>query len=367
MTAGVVFAARQIGVGMEAFNHTLQGQPEKTAVFSPISLEVDCALFAESLDTISKAGVSETMGVVIDFESTYRPVMDELMTGTNGLSLTAARGFCIPEIKLSLPAHRQFLERAYGAEVMRLHPRQGAEAWFRAQMDGEMEGFEIDSDLSNAHSFCFYDLVSVRISWQDSFPAADTRRGAFVTAAGVTNEVEYLSDTREVDTWETKEFSLLRLPLGSGMWFYAMLPAPGISLARLRDAIGPSRIDLVLTVTKSLVEKGVWHGPCQVVLPKIDVTSRLDLRPALSRLRVPQQGLVHVAGECSARECVQYARFRLDEGVRMRTSSAEEKKEPGTAARLGEPKRMAFDRPFVFFVHHEGTASVPVAGQFCGD
>lgn len=355
---------RHIGFETDAFNRMFPASYQKNVVFSPMSFELDCAVIAECLDTIPKAKISEQLGVVLDFESSYRPMLDFFACRTNGNLVVSARGFCVPEVHKAVPAHRLFLERVYDVEVMRVAPAAGAECWFRASMEGEMEDFALPGN-SAAGKYAFYDLISFSAAWRDSFPVANTRPMRFETADGGAADLEFMSDVREVEAWETKEFTMLVLPLKDEAWFYAIMPNPGQDLTSARRAVSSTQIEQLLTVTKSLTEEGVFRGVAEVALPKMELRSRLNMVSAFGYFGIPLQGLNPIAGEATPSECVQWTRFRLSERGRggdiAEGKSSEERALVGPAA-----KRFVFSRPFLFFIYHVPSATVPMAGQFTG-
>lgn len=359
-------AARHVGFQTDAFNRAYPASLARTAIFSPASFEIDCALIAESLETIPKANVSETMGIVLDFESTFRPVLEALSVRTNGLSVVTARGFCLPELKEVSPQFRQYLEEVYGTEVLPYFPREGAENWFRATMDGEMEDFSLPLGSLNLNRYSLYDLVSVSAEWQDPFPTANTREMPF-RPDDTTNVimVSCMSDVRRADTWENDDYTLLKLPLKGDAYFYAMLPKAGGDLSPARQDLSSLEIDRILSVTKSVTEKGVAHGSCAIVLPKFDLRSRTSFSSILTYFRIPSKGLVRVAGSRPAHEHVQHVRFRLAEHGRYETPVL--RKAPDEVVPIdATTKKLVFNRPFLFFVYHESTATVLLAGQFFG-
>lgn len=362
-----LWAARHIGFETDAFNRIYPASFAKSLVFSPASFEIDCAVIAETLETIPKANVSETMGVLLDFESMYRPIVEAYAAQTNGFKVTTARGFCVPELKHALPAFRQQLERAYGVEVLMAHPARGAESWFRATMEGEMEDFRVSSDLGRTSRFAYYDLVSVAVAWRDSFPTENTRKIKFRSSPEAEAQtVVCMSDVRRADTWETKEYTLLRLPLKDEAWFYALLPKEGFGLSDARVDLSSMEIDHLLTVSSSVTDPHAAHGPCVIVLPRITLRSRLDFSSVLTYFRIPSKGLYHVAGDWTAHEYVQLAKFTLAEqgpGEQPLASKPAEEIVPLTP----DAKKLVFNRPFLFFVYHEGTKTIPIAGQYCGE
>lgn len=359
-------AFRHVGFQTDAFNRAYPASYANSMVFSPLSFELSAAILAESLETIPKANVSERMGIVLDFGSTYRPILEALEDRTNGLSVVSARGFCVPNISTAEIPFRHYLETTYGAEVLRLFPHEGAESWFRATMDGEMENFEIPVNVIQGGRYAFYDLVSVSAEWAEPFPTGNTREIPFYPDDS-TNAVPVvaMADVRAADTWDNEDYTLLRLPLRGGASFFAMLPKKEKDLLPARQDMTSLEIDHLLTVTKSITEKGVDHGPCAIVLPRLELFSRTNFSAILAYFRIPTKGLVHVTGDLPAREHVQYTRFRLAEHGRAEKPLV--RKDPEAVVPIGpSTRKLVFNRPFLFFVYQESTSSVLMAGQFFG-
>lgn len=354
MLSSELLAARSLSFEAEAFEQAKRSFANGNFVFSPLSFELDCVLFADCLETIPKANVADSMGAAVGFESVYGPIYEALATRKNGFSFISARGFCVPEIQKANPVHRQYLENFHGAEVLRLYPTFGAESWFKASMEGEMEDFAVPAKKSNADHYSFYDLVSVRLNWKERFPTANTRKMKFNPAQeSGPIQLSCMSDVRVADTWETKKFVALRLPLENDAWFYAVGSKEPISIEQLVSGFN------------AVGEVGMTHGPCAIVLPKIEMTSRVDLRPILSYAKVPTAGLTSVAPGITPRECEQHIKFVMSENG-IDQEPLEEKPANEIVALTKQSKRLVFNRPFVFFVYDERTASLPIAGVFSG-
>lgn len=354
MMSSELLATRYLSFETEAFEQAKKSFAKSDFVFSPLSFELDCVLFADCLETIPKANVADSMGAAVGFESVYGPIYESLATRKNGFSYTTARGFCVPEIQKANPVHRQYLEDFHGVEVLRLYPAFGAESWFRASMEGEMEDFEIPSKVPATDRYSFYDLVSVRLNWKERFPTANTRKMKFYPKQDSEPiQLSCMSDVRVADTWETKKFIALRLPLENDAWFYAVVSKEAISIEKLVSGFN------------SVSEIGMSHGPCAIVLPKLEMTSRVDLRPVFAQSKVPVAGLTLVAPGSTPRECEQYVKFVMSEnGVDQ--EPLEEKPANEIVALTKQTKRLVFNRPFVFFVYDERTSSLPIVGTFSG-
>ncbi len=349
----------------EAFHRASPASYAGNFVFSPVSFEVDCVLMAESLATIPKANVAEKMDVLFGFPSLYRPLVAALHAQTNGFSFLAARGFCIPRIQEANMNHRLHLEREYGAEVMRLVPPEGAEAWFRATVAGQMEDFAISSIDPSLNKYSLYDLASVRVAWRDPFPTANTRTLAFYSNGPADSvQTSFMSDVRAAATWEEPEGTLLKLPLKGNCSFYALLPREGTTLADARKAMTGERVKLLLALTGAEAAEARL-SPCALVLPRLDILSKTDLQGIFSYFQIPRSSLVLLSDNMSPHETIQWTRLTLAEHAWDETP-LEKKPDDAVIPLTPSVKRLVFNRPFLFFVYHEETRTLLAMGQFTG-
>lgn len=366
LTPVIAFAARNLGFETDAFNRAFPVSDPRSIVFSPASFEIDCALVAESLSTIPKANVSEMLGVTIDLESTYSPMIEGLSVNTNGFKFVVARGFLVSKIEKAQPALRQYLERIYGAEVVRSHPARGGTAWFRSMMEGEMEDFELPPAGERENQYSFYDLNSTSVSWLEPFPTANTRVLDFVSPDGRARKVEFMADVRKADTWDTDKFVALKLPLKGGANFYALMPKTGATMADVRNALSSSSIQEFFAVFNAQSGDGFRSGNCVIVLPKFRIESHHELLPIMEYFQVPVRPLTNLAGEARPRSYTQRTVFELKENGLNETPTVEKDKADRIAVDA-ETRKLVFNRPFLFFVHHVESAAIPVAGQFTGE
>ena len=357
-------AARHVGFETDAFNRAFPANYQKSIVFSPAAFEFDCLVFAKALDEARRAKIAETMGVMVDLDVIYRPILDELAVRTNGLSFVTAHGFVVPEIAHSSAEYRRMLQDEYSAAVCMAFPKDGCEAWFRAQMDGEMEDFELPQEVSMSRSsYSYYDLASIRVGWATQFPPAGSHRGEFRLANGSTTNLEYMSSLRKIGLWETRKFTLMRLYMQSDCEFYAMVPNGSHTLDEIRPELSSDAVERLLTVMESVTEDGVSHPFARVSLPKANFDSRLDFGGIMRYYRFPTKGLRSAAGELPAKELVQRVKFSLGEGG---GSVTEKDGEELAGVSVADVREIRLDRPFIFFVYHAKTATIPVAGQFTG-
>lgn len=353
--------------GSDAFNRAVSASSKDTAVFSPLSFEIDSVALSDAFDPITKAHFAETLGVLSDFEGVYGEMLDELRGAgaTNRFSFVSARALCLPDMRMASVAYRRDIQSLFSAEICPASPKEGAESWLRSMLDGDMEEFSIPLGSVSSGRYAFYDLASIRFSWQEAFPTANTRRIHFLLDDGSRREVDAMCDIRLADMLETRRFLMVRLPLADGAWFYAMLPNGGLTVRDIRPEFSSTKIDEILTVMKSVTVSGVSHGPVALVVPKMDVTSTIDLTGVFGYFRFPLKGFARLDGEMRPAAVRQHVRFRLDEQG-LDAEPLVEKPAESVVRADATTKRFILNRPFIFFVYHEPTGTIPVAGQFTG-
>lgn len=353
----VANAGRTVGFGADSFNRVIPNNYAKNAVFSPLSFEFDAVLFADASDPINRANIAETLGVLAELDGTYVPLYADRQ-------FVSAKAFCVPEPRKVSPVFRKTLQDNYDACVLQLFPTKGAEAWLKATMEGDMEGFEIPNNLAVKNRFVFFDLVSLKFDFEEPFPTDNSREMTFATSGGEKKRVPMMIDARIVDSWETSRFSAIRLPMKGGNTFYAIKPNGEATLADVRRAVSSERIDILLSIMSSVTETGVSRAPAAVAIPKMDITSSFELSPAMRYFRFPSSKLQALGADLPSTGIKQYARLRIDEHG---SSEEVEKKSPEKEVHIDKnSKRFFFNSPFIFFVYNQEMASILVAGQFTG-
>ena len=354
--------------GADAFNAAVPADSAESAVFSPYSFEIGCVALGEAFDSITKAHFSETIGVLSDTEEVFGEMMARMRLAamsTNRFSVLTARALCLPDVRMASVPYRRELQGQFSVEVCSGSQLKGAECWLRAAMDGEMEDFDIPIGTVSSGTYAAYDLVSVRFSWQEPFPTGNTRKMRFHLADGSSREVDFLCDLRVADLWRNRRFSMLRLPLADSAWFYAFLPAEGLSLGEIRGELSSASVDSVLAVMKSVTISGISRNSVAIAMPKMDISTEIDLSGAFRHFRFPLKGFERMDGSMRPSAVRQRVRFRMDEqGLDPEPLAS---KNPESVVHADEKtQKFVLNRPFFFFIHHEPTGTIPVAGQFTG-
>jgi len=363
--ASPLFAAADGGFGIDAFNRTVGASTRGNAVFSPASFEFDGVVLGEAFGALIRAKYAETMGVLNGLEATYRPKYETLSQSSNGVSFVSARGFCLPDERKSNPAYRQWLQNSFSAEAFTFAFKKGAECWFRARMDGDMEDFSLPENAVKGGNYSYYDLVSVRTEWENPFPANGTRNIAFHLDGGRESTVAAISDRRPVDFWKRRRLSILRLALADNSWFFALIPNEGNTVRDLRAELSSKTLLGIVAGFTSLAETGISHSISTVVIPKMDIKTECDLKQAFGYFRLPLSDMDRIEKNIQPRFIKQCVRYRLDEkGVVSK--KADESDSRSILYAMSESQNYVLDRPFIFFVYHGPSATIPVAGVFMG-
>ena len=353
--------------GADAFNRAVSVAAKGTAVFSPLSFELDSVALSDAFDPITKAHFAETLGVLSDFEGVYGRIVGRLQEAaqTNRFSFVSARAMCVPDMRMASVTYRRDVQSLFSAEICPATPKDGAECWLRNMMDGDMEDFDIPLGAVGSGRYAFYDLASVKMSWKEPFPTANTRGISFATDDGRRIEVEAMCDIRCADLWENRRFSMIRLPLADEAWFFALVPNGEQTLGDIRSDFSSLKVDDLLSVMNSVTVTGVSHGPVAIVIPKMDVTSTVDLVGVFGYFRFPLKGFSRLDAEMRPALAKQHVRFRLDERG-LDPEPLVEKSAEEIVHADADTKRFLLTRPFLFFVYHEPTGTIPLAGQFTG-
>lgn len=361
-----LMAASNAGFGLDAFNRSVSAAARGNAVFSPISFEFDCVVISEAFGALTRAKYAETMGVLNGLENVYQPIYERLSNASeNRFQFLSARGFCLPDERKTHPAYRAWMQRTFSAEAFSHDFTKGASCWFRARMEGTMEDFSLPEREIREGFYSFYDLVSVHCSWREPFPTNNTRTIVFHLEDGSTNAMPAMCDVRIADVWERKNHTVMRLPLADESWLFVLLPKEGLSVRDIRGEITSSKfIDLTGGI-KSITEPNITHGATTIVLPKIDVQLESDIKPAFAYFGFPISDMERMEKGIRPKNIRQRVRFRMDEkGLDDRPLA--EKPVDQIVATVPGSQRIVLNRPFLFFVYHEPTTTIPVVGQFMG-
>lgn len=362
MAAGAFSASaeRHLEFSANVFNAVVGVSNTVSTVISPFACEMDFAVLSEAHEPVPKAKFIEALGALTGYDQVLLPVAAFYARNeTNAFDLVSARAFLVPHFSMIDTAFRFRIREEFKVESCRFAAGGfGAECWFRAMLDGAAEDFRLPAQVTESERFSFMDLESFTVRWAHSFfgPGEGPVKLEFRRADGGVDEVEAMHAVMGGGgIWQANEHTMLCLPMAGGMVFYAFLPAEGVPLARVRRIFSGTSVAELLVKTRSVTEPGVATGPLEVTLPLMDVDTTVDLTPAAAAFRLDLVDFSAIRSAESPEVFSQRCRFRLGgEGVAPKEAVA-------------RPVRtLVFDRPFMFFIYHEGTRSMPVAGIYGG-
>ena len=368
-------AERNLGLGVDAYaslKPVVDGVLQKGApaiAFSPFSFELACCSFAEAFDSIGRADIAENMGVLTDFDSAYRPLVEKFLSpeanaATNGFSMLAARALCLPDVFQANVEYRKRINEMNGTAVCLDHPPTGAESWFKAMMDAQMEDFAYPVSLRHDPSlYRFIDAVVVRAT-------VGVGTGAQLKAVGFAPEdakisvVPFLRFPATVSYCRNERGFTVRVPLAENTFLYILTPLKGKSLASLEASVKGENIREIIAGVESVTEKDCGSVDGVVELPAMDFTSIVDTDAAFTVAKIPTSGFVHIDSSLAKRESFQYTRFILE-------GAPAEPAEDGKSAKKRQAndkgqRRFVFNRPFLFFIYNREADLIPVIGRFTG-
>lgn len=358
LAACVAFGERSLKPGVDAFNASVPADYGKNVAFSPFSFELDCCMFAEALDPIGRANVSEKLAVMTDFSGAYYPILDmfDEAAASNTFLFASARTIGVSDIpKVNADFKRRVFDMRTNASISLLWPTKGAERWFCAKLDGWMEEFVMPFGKIGSEEYSLVDAAVVVASLGED-AACQTSRQNFRAADGTTEEFPFVTFRAKADFLRNGDKTMLRIPLRGGAFLYLMMPGENKTLADLRKSIvGESMLSTVLEPLDPNV-KGTGSAVCEVSLPKLDFIATTDMEKGFEALGIQQNEITYLYPALSKRTAFQCARFILREGDVA----------DGAATLPAATDKTTFNRPFVFFVYCPEKNVIPVIGQFTG-
>ena len=394
--SNTAFAARTSEFGVNIFNTSVEPVALSNAVFSPIAFELDCAVFAEACDPISRANTAEALGVLTELLHFYQPIYQRLSAPTNGYSFVTARAWCLPDIRLAYIEFRKRIWERCGAAVCSSFPPKGAERFLLSMMDGEMEDFCMPLPSFAKSHYSYFDLVSEKVTiTTNAMPQAQIRTGEFHKLTGEVSQVPFLYCNRaNVDYCRSQYWQIVRLELEGGAWLYLVRPAENFSFVDMRHQLTPAALYGAMSSVLSLTEKDAGSAYCELSFPLIDMTGETDLAAGFRLALVPSQGFDFIDRSLTTRHAKQRARVRISppkattgdaaQSPETEKKAAGEEEEDASSVAAYDPSaqwRVAkeqwqaprknagvfdFSSPFLFMIYHPELDIVTSIGQYMG-
>jgi len=364
LAAAALHAEREIGFGVNAFwavrGAAPQNRIQNNAVFSPFGFELDCCVMAEAFDSIGRANTAEIMGVLTDFNTVYPQLIEKYdgsLAATNGFSFLSARALCLPNVFQANVDYRKRIAEMNGASVCLDFPIEGAQSWFRAKMDGEMEDFYYPVTTKHDRSrYRFIDVISAAAQLGAQSPAT-IQKGEFNPVPEEKLEIDFIKTRADIAYRKMKNGIIVRVPLKGGAYLYAYTPFKGVQLSDLAETVNGEKVQELLASIESVTLGDCAQTVADVYMPAMDFMCENDMRDAFMMAKIPESGFVNIDNALQKRTALQYMRFRLLPGT------PDEGAEPPKPA-PGGAQSFTFNRPFLFIVYFPDSNVIPAMGMF---
>lgn len=338
-------AANTIEFQSKALSAALAESPRRNVAFSPLSFEIDAAVFGGAMDAISRAAVAETIGTLGDFETVYSQAATNLLV---------ARAFVLSDLRLARTAERIKLAKSFATQVCGHLPKGSAESYLKVAMEGRMEDFSVP-DLSIDRHYQFFDLVYDRIELPRN-PSARTGEGDFRCANGTRMSLKFLEGDFHCAIRRYGTFQLIRLPLADERVLYLAVPDEGVSLADVASELGGARLAVALASFNAVGDSALKSGVRRLSIPLFDICVETNLRPLMTAFKIPVRGFEEFHPEI----------YPVTLQQRMRLELAAAEADTPLRSRLVDPAVVRLDHPFLFHVIQLSNGMVREAGQFTG-
>lgn len=374
-------AKRSHTFGLDSYNRAFPTNRTDNSVFSPVAAELSTVVISETVDPLARADYAEALGAAAGYDVVYAPVVKQYRKGVeNDFPIASARAFILPSVKQADANVRSMLFREYDVEFCssRRHLK-GTANWFRAKMDGAMEDFVLPVDKEN---ILYYDLEYVRLLWPERFPKTGERL-AFTASGGTVFDLPAFGAVRMASIWSKGAFTVFSMEMAGGARFFALTPESWHTLSEVRGMLTDDLVKELLATgkEKATTPSDYFNGYVSVKLPEVDILSETDLKEMIAGWKLRLEQFTPIIGHPAVHTARLRVRFRLD------GSGLPPKKEVEKPAPVSNPtewfanraekrakdealrsatRTYALDRPFVFFVVHESTATMPVVGTFSG-
>lgn len=356
-----VFPVSNSGFGIDAFNRSVSAATRGNAVFSPVSFEIDCVIFSEAFGALTRSKIAEAMGVLTGLESVYHPIYQDFSTASDpSFRLLSARAFCLPDEHKTNRTYRQWMQQTFSGEAFSFAYKNGAECWFRARMEGDMENFALPDKAVTDGRYSYFSLHSISCAWQQWSGMSNTVSTVqFHLADKSVRPLPAMTGLCHVDIWKRKNSTVLHWHLEKGVGFFAIVPNEDLAVRDIRGEFTSNTISEFISVIKSITELNIRHEICQLTLPEIDIASESDMKLVFGYFQFPMTEMERMESGIQPGFVKQHVRFR----IQPKTDTLSELPYDNMS---GSAKQVVLNRPFVFFVFHERTQTIPVSGQFTG-
>ena len=366
---------------IKGWNEIVSSTDTCSNVFSPIGLATAIAMLGDGTGGAHRANISEALGLLNDFSSTFSYLFSSYAetSASNAVSIRFAPSLWSRDLSQMDLAYRHSLTRNFGAVTGGLRNLDAINAWTAAKTDGLISpmvtAIPADADL------LLLTAVSFEGKWRKGFDPARTAEESFSVADGHVAKIPLMHAEAVVTRVSADDFTAIRLPFAAkGVSMVYLLPSAGLGIDRFRSAIGSSlSVDGLKSQLRAGTGLGVERMPLKLAIPRMEMMSRWDLRPAISFFNVPESGYPHIGATLKVSASWQVAYLKIDEtgfssggrtppsdGGRTQGAERRQREDEADDAPVHAVESFVLNRPFIYLVWDENTDTVILAGQFTG-
>jgi serpin B len=204
--------------------------------------------------------------------------------------------------------------------------------------------------------------IHFKARWRAPFEPEHTGPDKFMLAEGAPVQAQFMHQTASCSYAETPDLQIIELPYrGQTITCVVLLPRKADGLAQLESALSAEQLD---KWCRSLAAKEV-----EVALPRLEFSSRLDLKEPLRRLGMTDAftDAADFSGMTGTKELyvdavLHQAALRVDEAGTEAAAATAVKMEPKSAPPLN-PVVFRADHPFVLLLRDARTGTILFIGR----
>lgn len=332
---------------------------------SPTGVTIVSSMLANGAEGRTYDEIVETIGLkghsLEDVNACYSALVTGLLKADPKVSLSLANSFWAAK---DLSLKKNFctsMEKTFDAESFSVDfsapgTLKQVNDWCSKKTDGLIP--KMFEQLSPLTRMLLINALYFKGDWTYSFPEAGTQAGDFQTLSGKAAKASFLSLSTDLEAYQDKAVSIVRLPYGNG--------------AFLMEAIVPSGGFEAFLSSLSMEQLKKWDlavqkQPVQLRFPKftaefdtddklVSVLQRMGMKSAFSAADADFSNM--------ASEPLYVSNFRQKTYIRL-----DEKGTEAAAVTVAEMRKnsagglfLAFDRPFIYLIREQSTGAILFIG-----
>ena len=367
---------------IKGWNSVVPASDPHNTVFSPIGFAISVAMLGEGTGGTHRANISEALGLLSDFGTAFSYVFKSYAnaTASNQVSITLAPSIWSRKHRTLDIDYRHSLQRNFEAETGELVNALPINAWTEAKTDGRI--VEMVNEISPRTEVMLLNAIAFEGAWKTGFDESRTAEEDFTCANGEKVKLAMMHGEASVIRVVDGGYTALRLPFSApGVSMIYLLPAKDTSIAEFRNRLqNKISLDEIKTHFRNGSGVIVESGMVKLSIPRMQVSSRWDVLPALAKFNVPMSGYPRIGANFKINDVRQAAYIKINETGYSLTPGATPPPEPPEnrrkrASKFNDDENMApsapkasftLDRPFLYFVWDENSDTLLMAGQFMG-